>query len=52
MGYMKERSSPATRARLEAIERGDQAVVGVNRFIETEASPLTDGRRHDHDRAA
>jgi (2R)-ethylmalonyl-CoA mutase len=26
--------------RIEAIERGDQTVVGVNRFAETEASPL------------
>ncbi len=28
--------------RVEAIERGDQIVVGVNRFTETEASPLAD----------
>jgi (2R)-ethylmalonyl-CoA mutase len=26
--------------RIEAIERGEQVVVGVNRFVETEASPL------------
>jgi (2R)-ethylmalonyl-CoA mutase len=30
-------------ARLEAIERGDQVVVGVNRYLETEVSPLTGG---------
>ena len=30
-------------ARLEAIERGEQIVVGVNKFIETEASPLSTG---------
>ncbi|MGB6730214.1 MAG: methylmalonyl-CoA mutase family protein, partial [Xanthobacteraceae bacterium] len=28
--------------RVEAIERGEQIVVGVNRFVETEASPLAD----------
>jgi (2R)-ethylmalonyl-CoA mutase len=30
-------------ARLERIERGEQIVVGVNQFVETEASPLTAG---------
>ena len=29
--------------RVEAIERGEQIVVGVNRFIETEPSPLAAG---------
>ena len=32
-----------TPRRLEAIERGEQVVVGVNRFSETEPSPLTGG---------
>ena len=39
-------------ARLEAIERGEQIVVGVNKFIETEPSPLVDRRRLDPHRAA
>jgi (2R)-ethylmalonyl-CoA mutase len=30
-------------ARLEAIERGEQTVIGVNRFTETEPSPLGSG---------
>jgi (2R)-ethylmalonyl-CoA mutase len=33
----------ANTRRLEAIERGEQTVVGVNRFTETEPSPLTTG---------
>jgi (2R)-ethylmalonyl-CoA mutase len=39
-GYMKQRLVESNTARLEAIERGEQIVVGVNRFTETELSPL------------
>jgi (2R)-ethylmalonyl-CoA mutase len=40
-GYLKERLVESNSRRVEAIERGDQIVVGVNRFTETEASPLS-----------
>jgi (2R)-ethylmalonyl-CoA mutase len=43
MGYMKAQLVESNTARLEAIERGEQIVVGVNRFLETEPSPLTTG---------
>ena len=39
-GYMKQRLVDSNMRRLEAIERGEQTVVGVNRFIESEDSPL------------
>jgi ethylmalonyl-CoA mutase len=42
-GYMKERLVDSNTNRTEAIERGEQIVVGVNRFIETEPSPLSTG---------
>jgi (2R)-ethylmalonyl-CoA mutase len=42
-GYMKQRLVESNTARLEAIERGEQIVVGVNKFLETEVSPLTGG---------
>ncbi|HLL26131.1 MAG TPA: protein meaA [Xanthobacteraceae bacterium] len=42
-GYMKERLVESNTKRTEAIERGEQIVVGVNRFIETEPSPLSTG---------
>jgi (2R)-ethylmalonyl-CoA mutase len=42
-GYMKQRLVESNTERLEAIERGDQVVVGVNRYLETELSPLTGG---------
>ena len=41
-GYMKQRLVESNTARLEAIERGEQTVVGVNSFTETEPSPLAD----------
>jgi ethylmalonyl-CoA mutase len=41
--YMKSRLVDSNARRLEAIERGEQTVVGVNRFIETEPSPLAAG---------
>ncbi|MGB7034846.1 MAG: protein meaA [Xanthobacteraceae bacterium] len=43
MGYMKNQLVQSNTARLEAIERNQQTVVGVNRYIETESSPLTTG---------
>src|SRR6186997_3429224 len=42
-GYMKRALVDSNTARLEAIERGDQVVVGVNRYLESEPSPLTGG---------
>jgi (2R)-ethylmalonyl-CoA mutase len=42
-GYMKSRLVESNTRRLEAIERGEQIVIGVNRFLETEPSPLTAG---------
>ena len=42
-GYMKQRLVSSASARFEAIERGEQIVVGVNKYVETEPSPLTGG---------
>ena len=39
-GYMKQRLVESNTRRVEAIERGEQTVVGVNRFVESEPSPL------------
>src|SRR5215470_10910300 len=39
-GYMKQQLVESNTARVEAIERGEQTVVGVNRFVESEPSPL------------
>ena len=41
--YMKSKLVESNTARLEAIERGEQVVVGVNKFIEAEPSPLSTG---------
>jgi (2R)-ethylmalonyl-CoA mutase len=41
--YMKSQLVESNARRVEAIERGEQVVVGVNRFTETEASPLAAG---------
>jgi len=41
-GYMKQQLVESNTARLEAIERGEQVVVGVNKYVETEPSPLAD----------
>src|SRR5262249_47974006 len=41
--YMKQKLVEANAHRLEAIERGESIVVGVNKFIETESSPLASG---------
>src|SRR5262249_28292304 len=40
MGYMKQQLVESNTARLEAIERGEQTVVGVNKYLETQPSPL------------
>jgi ethylmalonyl-CoA mutase len=39
-GYMKQQLVLSNTRRVEAIERGEQIVVGVNRFVESEPSPL------------
>lgn len=41
--YMKSRLVEANAERLQGIENGDTTVVGVNRFVEAEPSPLTAG---------
>ena len=41
-GYLKQQLVESNTARLEAIERGEQIVVGVNRYLESEPSPLAD----------
>jgi ethylmalonyl-CoA mutase len=43
IGYMKSRLVESNTARLEAIEAGEQTVVGVNKFKEGEPSPLASG---------
>jgi (2R)-ethylmalonyl-CoA mutase len=42
-GYMKRQLVEANTARLEAVERGEQVVVGVNKYLESEPSPLAGG---------
>ncbi len=41
VGYMKAALVDSHRERIRRIEAGEQTVVGVNRFTETEPSPLT-----------
>ena len=41
-GYLKQQLVESNTARLERIERGEQIVVGVNKYIESEPSPLAD----------
>jgi len=41
-GYMKRQLVDSNTQRIEAIERRERTVVGVNRFVETEPSPLAD----------
>jgi (2R)-ethylmalonyl-CoA mutase len=43
-GYLKQQLVESNTRRLEAIETGEQTVVGVNRFVETEDSPLSAGQ--------
>jgi (2R)-ethylmalonyl-CoA mutase len=40
-GYMKQQLVESNTDRLEAIERGEQIVVGVNKYLESEPSPLS-----------
>ena len=40
-GYIKEQLVSSNAARVAAIERNEQIVVGVNRFVESAPSPLT-----------
>jgi ethylmalonyl-CoA mutase len=42
-GYLKQQLVESNSKRIDAIERGEQSVVGVNRFVETEDSPLATG---------
>src|SRR6516165_2076492 len=42
--YMKQQLVESNTRRLDSIERGEQVVVGVNRYTETEASPLATGQ--------
>src|SRR5277367_5372973 len=42
-GYLKEKLVESNTRRLEAIERGEQIVVGVNAFTNSEPSPLAAG---------
>jgi (2R)-ethylmalonyl-CoA mutase len=41
-GYLKQRLVESNTRRVGAIERGEQTVVGVNRYLESEPSPLAD----------
>jgi ethylmalonyl-CoA mutase len=41
-GYLKRQLVESNSRRVEAIERGEQVVVGVNRFVESEPSPLAE----------
>ncbi len=43
-GYLKQQLVEANTRRIEGIESGAQTVVGVNRFVETEESPLSAGQ--------
>ena len=43
MGYMKAQLVDSNSSAVEAIERGEQIVVGVNKYIEAEPSPLSTG---------
>jgi (2R)-ethylmalonyl-CoA mutase len=42
-GYMKRQLVESNTARLEAIERGEHVVIGVNKYLETEPSPFAEG---------
>ena len=48
--HRSNNSSKSNSRRVEAIERGEQTVVGVNRFVETEPSPLADAGGRGADR--
>src|SRR5580698_2128186 len=51
-GYLKEKLVESNTRRLEAIERGEQIIVGVNAFTATDPSPLTAGENSIHVPAA
>jgi (2R)-ethylmalonyl-CoA mutase len=42
-GYMKSRLVESNTQRLESIESGEQVVIGVNRYLDSEPSPLLAG---------
>ncbi len=42
-GYMKEQLVRSNAERIEAVETGEQTIVGVNAYQESEPSPLSDG---------
>jgi (2R)-ethylmalonyl-CoA mutase len=44
-GYMKQQLVVSNTERLEAIERGERVVIGVNRYLESEPSPLSAGEQ-------
>jgi ethylmalonyl-CoA mutase len=43
-GYLKQQLVESNTRRIEGVESGAQTVVGVNRFVETEVSPLSAGQ--------
>src|SRR6266581_1652840 len=43
MGYMKAQLVESNSKRVEGIERGEQIVIGVNRYTESEPSPFSTG---------
>jgi ethylmalonyl-CoA mutase len=43
MGYLKAQLVDSNSKRVEAIERGEQIVIGVNKYVEAEPSPLSTG---------
>jgi (2R)-ethylmalonyl-CoA mutase len=43
--YMKQQLVASQTARSQAIESGEQVVIGVNAYTETEPSPLTEGQQ-------
>jgi (2R)-ethylmalonyl-CoA mutase len=44
-GYIKQKLVESNAARIRAIESGEQIVVGVNKYVEGEPSPLTENLR-------
>ncbi len=47
--YMKSKLVESNTKRLEAIESGEQVVIGVNRFTDDRTLPPHDRRGFDHD---
>ena len=45
--YLKQRLVESNAQRVAAVESGEQVVVGVNKFVEAEPSPLSTGSRRD-----